>query len=160
MPRDMPLVTRGGMSRSSWSRCVRFVSLVVLSAVLLTAAASAQDEQPDAAASASRLYEVKDGNKVDATTLQGWQTWRALACERCHGAAQEGMVGPSLIESMKRLSKAEFHDRLMKGSPEKGMPPFSGSDMVNKNWEGRYAYLKGRSDGEIQPGRLTAIEQN
>ena len=48
----------------------------------------------------------------------------------------------------------------MNGSPEKGMPPFSGSDMVNKNWEGLYAYLKGRSDGEIQPGRLTAIEQN
>ena len=84
MPRDMPLVTRGGMSRSSWSRCVRFVSLVVLSAVLLTAAASAQDEQPDAAASASRLYEVKDGNKVDATTLQGWQTWRALEKSPVH----------------------------------------------------------------------------
>ena len=139
---------------------MRSVSLVILSAVFLTSAASAEGNQPDAAASASPLYEVKEGNKVDAATLQGWKTWRALACERCHGAAQEGMVGPSLIESMKRLSKAEFHDRLMKGSPEKGMPPFSGSDMVNKNWEGLYAYLKGRSDGAIQPGRLTAIEQN
>ena len=139
---------------------MRFLSLAVLSAVLLTAVASAENEQSEKAASENRLYEVKDGNKVDAATLQGWKTWRALACERCHGAAQEGMVGPSLIESMKRLSKTEFHDRLMKGSPEKGMPPFSGSDMVNKNWEGLYAYLKGRSDGEIQPGRLTAIEQN
>src|SRR5687767_15621754 len=112
-------------------------------------------------ASGTELYEVgADGHKVDKTTLQGWRTWRALACERCHGAAQEGMVGPSLVESLKRLSKAEFHDRVMKGSPEKGMPPFSGSEMVVKNWEGLYAYLKGRSDGEIQPGRLTAIEQN
>ena len=128
--------------------------------MLLTAVASAENEQSEKAASGNRLYEVKDGTKVDAATLQGWKTWRALACERCHGAAQEGMVGPSLIESMKRLSKTEFHDRLMKGSPEKGMPPFSGSEMVNKNWEGLYAYLKGRSDGEIQPGRLTAIEQN
>jgi mono/diheme cytochrome c family protein len=139
---------------------VRSVSLVILSAVLSTFAASAEDTQRDPAASAGPLYEVKEGNKVDEATLQGWKTWRALACERCHGAAQEGMVGPSLIESMKRLSKPEFHDRLMKGSPEKGMPPFSGSDMVNKNWEGLYAYLKGRSDGAIQPGRLTAIEQN
>ena len=138
---------------------MRLDSLVVLSAVLLTGAAFASDEQPEAAASAARPYEVKDGNKVDATTLQGWKTWRALACERCHGAAQEGMVGPSLIESLQRLSKAEFHDKVMNGSP-KGMPPFSGSDMVSKNWEGLYAYLKGRSDGEIQPGRLTAIEQN
>ena len=137
---------------------MKFVSLVVLSAVLLTAVALASDK-PEAAASASPLYEVKDGNKVDATTLQGWKTWRALACERCHGAAQEGMVGPSLIESLKTLSKEQFHDRLMKGST-KGMPPFSGSEMVTKNWEGLYAYLKGRSDGAIQPGRLTAIEQN
>ena len=90
---------------------MRFVSLVVLSAVLLTAAALAADKQPEAAASASPLYEVKDGNKVDANTLQGWKTWRALACERCHGAAQEGMVGPSLVESLKTLSKEEFHDR-------------------------------------------------
>jgi mono/diheme cytochrome c family protein len=127
---------------------------------MVTAVASAQDAQPDAAASAGRLYEVKEGNKVDAATLQGWKTWRALACERCHGAAQEGMVGPSLIEALKRLSKEQFHERLMKGSPEKGMPPFNGSEMVNKNWEGLYAYLKGRSDGAIQPGRLTAIEQN
>jgi mono/diheme cytochrome c family protein len=181
------------MSRSSWSFQLRLASLVILSAVLITAAASAANEQPEsaasaadkqtgaaasvadkqagaaasvadkqagAAASAGSLYEVKDGNKVDESTLNGWKTWRALACERCHGAAQEGMVGPSLIESMKRLSKAEFHDRLMNGSPAKGMPPFSGSDMVNKNWEGLYAYLKGRSDGAIQPGRLTAIEQN
>ena len=148
------------MSRSSWSLELRFGGLLVLSAALLTAAALASDKQTEAAASASRLYEVKDGNKVDATTLQGWKTWRALACERCHGAAQEGMVGPSLVESLKRLSKAEFHDKVMKGNPEKGMPPFSGSDMVVKNWEGLYAYLKGRSDGEIQPGRLTAIEQN
>ena len=136
---------------------------MVLSAMLVTSAASAasaQEEQPETTASAGRLYEVKEGNKVDAATLQGWKTWRALACERCHGAAQEGMVGPSLIEALKRLSKEQFHERLMKGSPEKGMPPFSGSEMVNKNWEGLYAYLKGRSDGAIQPGRLTAIEQN
>ena len=136
---------------------MRFVRLLVLSAVVLTAAASAEDGQP---AAADRLYEVKDGNKVDAATLEGWKTWRALACERCHGAAQEGMVGPSLVESLKRLSKAEFHDTIMKGRPEKGMPSFSASEMVTKDWEGLYAYLKGRSDGAIQPGRLTAIEQN
>jgi len=146
---------------------MRFRSLLLVPlAALLTAAALASDKPIEsdkpmqAATSASQLYEVKDGNRVDATTLQGWKTWRALACERCHGAAQEGSVGPSMIESLKKLSKTEFHDKLMKGNPEKGMPPFSGTDMVVKNWEGLYAYLKGRSDGEIQPGRLTAIEQN
>jgi len=38
-------------------------------------------------------------HKVDKMTLEGWRTWRALACERCHGARQEGLVGPPLIES-------------------------------------------------------------
>ena len=52
---------------------------------------------------------MKDGNKVDAKTLKGWKTWRALACERCHGAEQEGLVGPPLVESMKTLSKEDFH---------------------------------------------------
>jgi hypothetical protein len=103
-------------------------------------------------------YQVKDGTKVDPQTLNGWKTWRALACERCHGAQQEGLVGPALVQSMKVLSKEEFHAVVMNGRPEKGMPPFNTSDMVNKNWEGLYAYLKGRSDGQIQPGRLTPIE--
>jgi len=106
----------------------------------------------------ARIYEVKDGNKVDAKTLMGWKTWRALACERCHGAAQEGAIGPPLVESLKKLSKEEFHTTIMNGRPDKGMPPFNASPMVNQNWEGLYAYLKGRSNGEIQPGRLSALE--
>jgi mono/diheme cytochrome c family protein len=112
----------------------------------------------DVNADEAKLYQVKDGNKVDAKTLNGWKTWRALACERCHGAQQEGLVGPSLIESMKVLSKEDFHTAIMNGRPEKGMPPFNGSQMVNQNWEGLYAYLKGRSDGQIQPGHVYPIE--
>ncbi len=111
-----------------------------------------------AAADEAKLYEVKDGNKVDAKTLMGWKTWRALACERCHGAAQEGLVGPPLVERMKILSKEDFHTVMQNGRPDKGMPPFSTSQMVMQNWEGLYAYLKGRADGAIQPGRLSPIE--
>lgn len=103
-------------------------------------------------------YKVEEGNKVDRATLEGWRTWRALACERCHGARQEGLVGPSLLDSMRRLSREEFKQTLMKGRPEKGMPNFDGSKMVNENIEGLYAYLKGRSDGAIQPGRLEELK--
>jgi len=103
-------------------------------------------------------YQVQDGTKVDAKTLMGWKTWRALACERCHGAQQEGLVGPSLIDSLKVLSKEDFHTTIMKGRPEKGMPNFDTSQMVTQNWEGLYAYLKGRSDGKIQPGHLYPID--
>ena len=64
-------------------------------------------------------YKVVDGSKVDANTLQGWKTWRALACERCHGAKQEGMVGPSLIDALKTLDKTEFHRTVFGGRVDK-----------------------------------------
>jgi mono/diheme cytochrome c family protein len=104
-------------------------------------------------------YTVQDGNKVDPKTLDGWKTWRALACERCHGAEQEGLVGPALVDSLKVLTKEEFHTTVINGRPDKGMPPWGGSDMMVKNWEGLYAYLKGRSDGAIKPGHLYPIGQ-
>jgi hypothetical protein len=107
---------------------------------------------------ATPLYTVKDGNKVDPKTFQGWKTWRALACERCHGASQEGLVGPSLVNSLKVLTKDQFHTTIMQGRLPKGMPNFDGSQMVRDNWEGLYAYLKGRSDGNIEPGHLYPIE--
>ena len=103
-------------------------------------------------------YKVADGTKVDKVTLEGWRTWRALACERCHGARQEGMVGPSLIESLRRMSKEEFKQSILKGRPEKGMPNFDGSKMVTENIDGLYAYLKGRADGAIPPGRLEELK--
>jgi len=134
-------------------------SLVVLALALSTASAAEDAKQAKPEAASTALYQVQDGNKVDAKTLAGWKTWRALACERCHGAEQEGLVGPPLVETLKALSKEDFHTVMMNGRPEKGMPPFNGSAMVNENWEGLYAYLKGRSDGKIAPGRLTAIGQ-
>ena len=129
----------------------KFLVVILLGASSVAAAADASS------AAGAAPYTVKDGNKVDAKTLAGWKTWRALACERCHGANQEGLVGPPLVESLKKLSKEDFHKTVLNGRPEKGMPPFSASKMVTDNWEGLYAYLKGRSDGRIQAGRLSAL---
>ena len=134
-------------------------SLLVLALALSTATAAENAKQAKPEAASTALYQVQDGNKVDAKTLMGWKTWRALACERCHGAEQEGLVGPALVESLKTLSKEDFHTLMMNGRPDKGMPPFNTSAMVNENWEGLYAYLKGRSDGKIAPGRLSGIGQ-
>src|SRR5689334_15737180 len=100
-------------------------------------AASSDSKGSDGKASDAReakdsgaLYTVKDGNKVDPQTLMGWKTWRALECETCHGAQQEGLVGPALMNTLKVLTKEEFHTNNMNGRPEKGMPPFNGSKMV------------------------------
>lgn len=131
-------------------------TLLPLGVVLLltSAVAFAQGDKKD-----DKLYTVIDGNKVDEQTLEGWRTWRALACERCHGPNQEGMVGPSLIDSLKKLSKEEFKTAVLKGRPEKGMPNFDTSEQVTKNIEGLYAFLKGRSNGDIKAGRLQPIEK-
>jgi hypothetical protein len=112
----------------------------------------------DDATQPADLYQVQGGTKVDPKTLMGWRTWRARACERGHGAPQEGLVGPSLVESLKSLSKEDFHTLMMNGRPEKGMPNFNTSQMVQQNWEGLYAYLKGRSDGKIEAGHLYPID--
>ncbi|CAG9260505.1 c-type cytochrome [Paraburkholderia unamae] len=103
-------------------------------------------------------YKVVDGTKVDGNTFLGWKTWRALDCERCHGAQQQGLVGPSLVDAFKTLDKTEFHRTVFGGRVAKGMPDFSSSQMMQKNWENLYAYLKGRSDGQIKPGDLQSMD--
>ena len=108
-------------------------------------------------AASAAPYKVVDGKKVDAKTLLGWRSWRSAACERCHGAKQEGLVGPSLVNSLKVLSKEEFKKTVLHGRIDKGMPNFSASKQVVDNIDNLYAYLKGRSDGAIEPGRLEGI---
>jgi len=103
-------------------------------------------------------YTVVDGNKVDANTLAGWKTWRAMACERCHGAQQQGLVGPSLIEGLKKLNKEQFKETVLNGRPGTVMPPFKEAHMVVENIDNLYDYLKGRSDGAIKPGHLYPLD--
>ena len=104
------------------------------------------------------LYTVVDGTKVDAETLKGFRTWRASACDRCHGANQQGLVGPSLIESLKVLTPEEFKTTVTNGRLEKGMPSFKTSKMVMENLDHLYAYLKGRSDGAIKRAKVELLQ--
>jgi mono/diheme cytochrome c family protein len=104
-------------------------------------------------------YRVVGGDKVDLATFNGWKTWRAMACDRCHGPNQEGLVGPSLVNSLKVLTKEEFVATVSNGRPDKGMPNFGAVETLMKNVDGLYAYLKGRSDGAIKPGKLQKIEE-
>jgi mono/diheme cytochrome c family protein len=104
------------------------------------------------------LYTVKDGYKVDGATMKGFKAWRAAACDRCHGANQQGLVGPSLIERMQILSKDEFVKTVTEGRLEKGMPGFKTSNIVVSNIDHLYAYLKGRSDGAITRAKVEEIK--
>ena len=131
---------------------------IAAEAASTTAAGSAPSSSGvSAAATGAALYQVVDGYKVDAKTLQGFRTWRAAACDRCHGANQEGLVGPSLVNSLKVLTQAEFVTTVTNGRLEKGMPSFGGSPTVADNLDALYAYLKGRSDGAITRSKVEAM---
>ena len=117
---------------------------------LLVCAASAQAQD--------KLYTVVDGYKVDADTMNGFRTWRAAACDRCHGANQEGLVGPSLVNSLKTLTKEEFITTVREGRLQKGMQSFGSSPQVMDNIDKLSAYLKGRSDGAITRAKVEEIK--
>jgi len=123
-------------------------------ALLLACAAAAAFGQAASAPAGGAPYKVVDGYKVDPNTLQGFKTWRAAACDRCHGANQEGLVGPSLINSLKTLTKAEFVQTVSNGRPNTQMVAFSGNAEVMSHMDQLYAYLKGRSDGAITKARV------
>jgi mono/diheme cytochrome c family protein len=113
----------------------------------------------DAAGTGDHPYKVVDGYLVDANTMDGFRAWRAAACDRCHGANQQGLVGPSLIESFKTLTKEEFVKTVTEGRLEKGMPSFKTSPMVMEHTDGLYAYLKGRSNGDITRAHVQELKQ-
>ena len=123
--------------------------ILFAAACAFTAAHAVADEE--------KPYKVVDGYKVDANTMKGFRTWRAAACDRCHGAAQQGLVGPSLIDSLKRINKDEFVKLMETGRLEKGMPSFAASPAVMENREALYAYLKGRSNGDITQAKVEEL---
>lgn len=133
-------------------------TLVCLNVLIATAACGqSQSTAPaptPAPANAGKLYTVVDGYKVDPETMKGFRTWRAAACDRCHGANQEGLVGPSLIASLKTLTKDEFVATVRDGRLQKGMQSFGTSPQVMENMNQLYAYLKGRSDGAITRAKV------
>jgi len=134
------------------------VRLLAFALLIGAGSVCAQDKAP-AAPTDKPLYTVVEGYKVDSKTMDGFRAWRAAACDRCHGANQEGLVGPPLLESMKTLSKEEFVKTVRDGRLEKGMVSFSTSKMVMDNMDNLYAYLKGRSNGDIKRAKVEELKQ-
>lgn len=132
--------------------------LLCLPLVIGAAAAHGQAAANPSSPASAPLYTVQDGYKVDADTMKGFRAWRAAACDRCHGANQEGMVGPSLVTSLKTLTKEEFLKTVRDGRLDKGMQSFGNSPAVMNNIDQLYAYLKGRSDGAITRAKVEEIK--
>ena len=133
------------------------VALILCATAIGAGYTHAQDTSP-AAGRGNALYNVVDGYKVDANTMNGFRAWRAAACDRCHGANQEGLLGPSLLESMKTLSKEDFVKTVRDGRLDKGMMSFASSKTVMDNINNLYAYLKGRSNGDITRAKVEELK--
>jgi mono/diheme cytochrome c family protein len=138
-------------------RNVTLKAAVLLCVCAATAGAIAQDK-PAAQPADKPLYTVVDGYKVDPATMNGFRAWRAAACDRCHGANQQGLVGPSLIESLKTMTKEEFVKTVRDGRIEKGMVSWASSKTVMDNMDNLYAYLKGRSNGDITRAHVEELK--
>lgn len=123
--------------------------------LLAVAALAILGSAPLAAISADTPYKVSEDGKVDKLTRKGFETWRSAACERCHGPNQEGMVGPSLIASLKALNKEQFKTAVLVGRPEKGMP---NHPHLEPTIDALYAYLKCRSDGACKNAKVVAVD--
>lgn len=108
-----------------------------------------------AQADSSELYEVHNGNELDADSYEGFKLYRNW-CARCHGTYGQGMVGPNLADSLKIISKDEFFNTIEKGKTGTigSMPAWSANPKVMDGRENLYRYLQARSDsaiGEVKP---------
>jgi mono/diheme cytochrome c family protein len=142
------------MARNAGAACA--APALLLAAVLAASHAFAQAPGPSKAQ--DKPYTVVDGYKVDSHTMDGFRAWRAAACDRCHGASQQGLVGPSLLEAFKTISRESFAKTMKEGRLEKGMPSFSESPTVMQHTDDLYAYLKGRSNGDITRAKVEELK--
>lgn len=96
------------------------------------------------------------GAGVSATEYEGWRQYN-VHCARCHGQdALPNPVAANLLASLApggpAAEEGAFTAVVVQGRPEKGMPAFKES-LEPRHVAAMYAYLKGRAEKRIPPGR-------
>ena len=94
---------------------------------------------------------------VSQQVYDGWKQYN-LNCARCHGEDVLGStIAPHLVTSLKpngpMNTKELFVQTVCAGRPAKGMPAWCPLGLEMDKIEAIHAYVKGRSDGKIRPGR-------
>jgi mono/diheme cytochrome c family protein len=102
-------------------------------------------------------YHQSPRDTVSQEVYDGWKQFN-LNCARCHGEDVQGTtIAPHLIPSLKPdgpiNTKELFIQTVCAGRPAKGMPSWCALGMEMPTIEKIYAYVKGRSDAKIGPGR-------
>ncbi len=96
------------------------------------------------------------GFKVSRLEYEGWRQY-SVNCARCHGQdVLPNPVAANLLVSLGPSGAIDTPDKFLqavsKGRPERGMPAF-GSLLTPEQINAIYAYVKGRAEGRIPPGR-------
>ncbi|HYF40730.1 MAG TPA: c-type cytochrome [Gemmatimonadales bacterium] len=127
------------------------------------AAQPAETTAASAAPSAQANAPVRDPYRrapLDTVSQQVYDGWKQynLNCARCHGEDVLGTtIAPHLLVSVKPdgpiNTKELFVQTVCAGRPAKGMPAWCPLGMEMPTIDAIYAYVKGRSDAKLRPGR-------
>lgn len=103
-------------------------------------------------------YIIENG-EVDFGTYNGYRRYHSH-CHTCHGPDALGSsYAPALLESMQRISYADFLEVVVNGRENVSqaqwnvMPGFGETPDVMLYIDDIYAYLKARADGAVGRGR-------
>jgi mono/diheme cytochrome c family protein len=99
---------------------------------------------------------AQDGAKVSAVEYEGWRQYN-VHCARCHGQdALPNPVAANLLTSLApggpAADQKTFTTVVMEGRENRGMPAL-GKTVTPEQVNAMYAYLKGRAEKRIPPGR-------
>jgi len=102
-------------------------------------------------------YHQAPRDTVSQEVYDGWKQYN-LNCARCHGEDVQGTtIAPHLILSLKPdgaiKTKELFLQTVCAGRPDRGMPSWCALGMEPATIDKIYAYVKGRSDAKLAPGR-------
>jgi mono/diheme cytochrome c family protein len=96
------------------------------------------------------------GPQVNQLEYEGWRQY-SVQCARCHG--QDVLPNPVAANLLTSLAAGgpidtpeKFTQVVTAGRPHRGMPSFK-STMTPAQIQAVYAYVKGRADKRISPGR-------
>ena len=125
-----------------------------------TTTSSSQTASSQTAQAEAPLRDEYHRAPLDTVPQQVYDGWKQfnLNCARCHGEDVQGTtIAPHLIVSVRPdgpiNTKELFMQTVCVGRPAKGMPAWCALGMEMPTIEAIYAYVKGRSDGKIHPGR-------
>ena len=122
----------------------------------ITPPSPAGRDTPPAAAKPTDQAAKSGGSKVSRIEYDGWRQY-SVNCARCHGQdVLPNPVAANLLVSLgpggPMATPEKFIEVVAKGRPERGMPGFATLLTPEQN-NAIYAYVKGRAEGRIPPGR-------